>query len=1336
MKCEIIKVGNTTFNYCDVISNSLGEDFLQYCSELAQFFDRKIPFKKSLYFKGAYFVVAFNKDHEISIGSKNLFYEHLYLSTTQNMEIQDFLRSFSIIPESSILCDLEKVMFDYNLKDFSQIDSTVFDKATVIQERIISDIETYHHTPFEKLSDYFLSLTANYELFRVHILKFVAILPCLEHDKSGSEVKDVFLETLRRLVLDSKDPEIIKKTRTLPVSYVIGAQVLQFISKFIPAKVLSFCIKKSVSFMAKRFIAGTTIEKSSNSFLSLKRSQREATLDQLGELVVSTSEANLYTEKVLEIINGLSKYYVKGEKNAAGILKSHVSIKVSALCEDFKPYAFDYTYEKVAPRLKKILSCAHKNEVFVNIDAEHYDYRDCVWKIYQKVLLSPEFKDYDQTGIVVQAYLRDGSAHLDEVIEFARTRKLLMPIRLVKGAYWDAETIEAKAHSFQPPEFLDKAATDLHFRQLVIRTLDNGDAVQLAIASHNIVDHAFARAFWESRKDKAPMVEHQCLHMTYEPLSEALAKLGYPTRNYIPIGDLLVGMAYLVRRIMENSSQVGVLSIMRSHKKIHQAINFQQDLDEYLTKTKKEFSHLDSFTALEFKNIHPLRPYLKSHLEMYKVALDRFNPLSYNFGPKDIQSPNDFDEKVGSINHTTTSEVNSLIDDLASSHQTSEWATNFDQRALAFIKVASKMLERRDELSVLIMKEAGKTLNEAYADVDEAIDFIHFYLLSYKKFHHKYHEFKPRGVVGVIAPWNFPLAICVGMSAAPLIAGNHVIVKPAEQTPVIAQVFYEICLESGVPSSSFSMVHGGAQVGEALTDHPAINGIVFTGSKNVGEIIYDKIMKSPIMTYENYDKEKFVITEMGGKNAIIVTNNCELDETISGILYAGFAHSGQKCSACSRIIIDEKIKPAFLERFTKAVAELKVGASTELSTTINPLIDLQAKQKTQTELEGLKKEAKSLGGVIHLDKSSQSDQGAYFGPVICELPSNKVLNEQTYASKELFAPIIHLVSYKTLDEAIALFNSTSFALTGGIYCQSQDDIDYLSQRLECGNLYVNRPNTGARVGIEPFGGYKLSGTGPKAGSDQYLRMFMDKNLTRVEQIPSVAPVMTEYFPAKINSFQQTKEKRRAKIVKAIELILKEASFILGEQFTKDYALIQDLKNWFEDDSNCLYSHQLKNTVIPGQLSFDELIVGNGRSLVISQGCLISTNFIFFIIYELYQGNGIQIVTSNKDIDLKWATLVKCFHQAGIGKGVIDSYLVTRSNIARLVNRDNFYRICYDDWDNDQVYDLTKDSFTKLVHVSHSSFEFSAVDYLQFHSLRKSFAVNTMRHGAPLSLGSH
>lgn len=1010
-----------------------------------------------------YLLLVMPKDKKLFIYSKNLLYEKLLVE--HRSDVWDFTQA---VEETPLIQSPSFIFYNSTIKELPLFTEERFkempDKTTQIAKNIQKEAKNYSQSIFEKFSNFALDLTARYSLIRIHVLKFLAILPTLEHDK-GEEIKRMFQESLRRIVEDSKTLEDKEddKNLPLPAGYILAVRCLQGITKITPAPMLAFLIRKQVALLAQRFIAGRNIKEAASALESLKKSGRNYTLDQLGELVVSHAEADLYMNRVLELIDGIKSPTLN--LNAAGVNEEHISIKVSALSNDFRPYAFESTYALVRPRLLKILLAAKAGNVFINVDAEHYHFRDVVFKIFKKILLTePELKDFPHCGIVLQAYLKDSVDHLYEILDLARERKLPMPIRLVKGAYWDAETIETKAHNLESFQFLNKEETDLNFRQMCYLMLEESDHLRLAVASHNIMDHSFARALRELYFPKAPLIEHQCLHMTYEALSTALARIGAPTRNYIPVGDLLVGIAYLVRRIMENSSQVGILTIMRSHNEELKYNHLVSEVQDKIDNLNYVYSNSLYKFEKTFKNVYPIEVYKTLELKRTLKSLETAKTL-----------------ELKKIPDTSIEEIEQSIGNLATQK---DWGINISLRVETLLALANTLLIHREEMTGLIMKEAGKTLTESLADVDEAVDFIHFYVKESVSIY-KSAPYEAKGVFSIIAPWNFPLAIPVGMTVAALATGNRAILKPSEKTPHIVARFGELAKSVGLDESILKIVYGAGEVGAALTNDDRVAGAVFTGSKAVGEQIY-KNFKPRIG-----EKVPTVITEMGGKNAVIVTNNAELDETVSNLLYSVYAHAGQKCSACSRIIVDAKIKDAFLERFVKAANDLIIDESFNLATYVNPLIGKEEKELTLKRLKEAKDEIEEYGGTIHLDRSEESEHPSLLGPVILEVPAHRAKDKDSWAQKEFFAPIVHIIPYEDYDEAIEIFNSTDYALTGGIFTQSNDDFEFLMEHLEAGNIYINRSNTGARVAIEPFGGFKMSGTGPKAGSKEYLYSFIN-----------------------------------------------------------------------------------------------------------------------------------------------------------------------------------------------------------------------------------------------------
>jgi RHH-type proline utilization regulon transcriptional repressor/proline dehydrogenase/delta 1-pyrroline-5-carboxylate dehydrogenase len=1212
-------------------------------------------------------------------------------------------------------------------------------KTEELSRHLIEKINQYDQSFFEKLTDTGLDLTANFKLIRIHLLKFLAILPSLNHEQDGQEVKRIFLESLRRLNADSKKAKAKRlkgQDSGLPKRYLVVIKFIYNICGVIPAKLLSSTIKFAVSFMAKRFIAGESIEKAEKSLSSLLNSKRDATLDQLGELVVSKEEADLYETKVLEIINGMNQHIKPGSRNAAGINKAHVSIKVSALTHDFKPYDFDSTYESIAPRLKNILLTAKKNEVFINIDAEHYHYRDMVLEVYGKILTeTEELKNFADTGIVIQAYLRDGHLHFQDVLALAKKRGLRMPVRLVKGAYWDVETVEATAFNFEAPQFLNKEETDIHFRQIVYLCLKEDKFIQLAVGSHNILDHCFSEALRECNFPNAPVIEHQCLHMTYEALSYGLSLMNWPTRNYIPVGNLIVGMAYLVRRIMENSSQVGILTIMRSHKK---KMNFQTPTERIEDKfLKKEIVYDDSILKLRrnFKNVYPIRTYRPKQLEYFFECFNERKLMEVDADIKGerVYSPSHPEMVLGSVELDTTTTVDEKIKTLKDSAVRKNWADVKNERHASLLKLAELLLLNRESFTSLIIFEAGKTMEEAIADVDEAIDFILFYVRDYFDIKINHGEYSPRGVIGVIAPWNFPLAIPVGMSVAALTTGNTVLLKPAEQTPLIVKKFYDLAIEAGISSDVFKLAFGHGDIGAHITNHPDVDGVVFTGSKAVGTQIYKSIKSSP-----KEGVSRMAITEMGGKNAVIVTNNCELDETVSGLIYACFAHAGQKCSAASRIIIDSKVKDAFILRFVEAVKDIKVGRSDDFSTFINPLVSKEDKERLIDLNKQAKAEVESFGGKIHIDLSGGDYPGHCVGPSVYEVSALRAMDKTSIAQTEIFGPLIHIIPFEDLDEAIKIFNSTEYALTGGIYCQSQDDIDYLSPRLESGNIYINRPNTGARVAIEPFGGFKMSGTGPKAGSIDYLYSFMtvdcDKN---IDNLLIDSEVSEEHTRANTSKLSQIK--RTDYLIELIDRLVNRYEFFFKEIDYHQKDDLLSLMNYLRDETNLLENREFPNRDIPGQISFDRRDYKLGRGLFVATNPELNFDLLMDILVNIAIGNAVNLICLNTKCHEVWKPIIELVYKVGFSPfNIIDYNFDEKLAIEALQDKSIQFVVSENtadlvDFISNNLFDIDRAFLVKYVISGSTIFMRDWDRYFKEYSIARSFAINTMRHGAPLEL---
>ncbi len=1229
-------------------------------------------------------------------------------------QLDNALKLANQIPEDSLSGVIDEIIAHYKLPNIIADDKFNVQISQDVQEgvnQLVQKVSAYRSNLMEHLTNFALKLTADFALFRVHLLKFVAILPSLDHDYKGKEVKRMLLEALRRLLSDSQALRQAGRHGVegpIPAFYQWGLQFVYWLTLPIPSSLLANIVRFKIKFMAKRFIAGTDIQTADSALQGLLQSNRFFTVDQLGELVVSEKEADYYCDKVLELVDGMAQHVSEtGKKNSAGILVANVSLKVSALCSDFRPEAFDYTYNLVAPRLKKILLRGREKQVFINIDAEHYHFRDLVFKIYEKALLeTPELHDYDQTGIVVQAYLRDGLKHFYDILKCAQTRKLRMPIRLVKGAYWDAETIEGDAHNFPAPQFLNKCETDINFRLIAHEMLKHGQEVQLVIASHNIHDHVWVEVVRKNFFAMAPVIEHQCLHMTYEALSTGMSQMGWPVRNYVPIGSLIMGMGYLVRRIMENSSQTGFLTMMRSHKFIKD-VKGPELIYQDIKKNNNRVFDIQTKIDSAFHSCFPLRLYVDSDRHVFEKELQNFQQHSLGksytarFGgeEKTIYSSSNPEIIVGKIPFVQEESVLEAVKSCGEEKKIGWGQWPAFARAITFIRAANLMVIKRSSLAALVVYEAGKSLYEALADIDEAIDFLNFYAREEMRLQNQYGEkMLNRGVLAVISPWNFPIAIPCGMAGGALIAGNTVVLKSASTTPLCAQVLVDLMHEAGIPPNALIHLPGsGRDVGAPLQNHLDINGVVFTGSKKVGVQMF-KNVGARISEGEHREMlPNRVITEMGGKNAIIVTGNAELDETIAGCLYSAFAHAGQKCSAASRIIVDEQIKDRFIERFKEAVLDIKVGAAFDGATYINPLISASEKKRAQQDVQEAIRELGGFGGKLIADRSQEKLDGFCMGPVVMEISRRGALDNSSYACREMFAPVVHIIPYDGLDEALEIFNATEYALTGGIYSQSQDDIDYCLERMVAGNLYVNRPNTGARVAIEPFGGMKMSGTGPKAGSSSYIKAFH-----RFEN--ALVPYRSE----------------------------------------EGKAILENFKHWLFRDFSSFCQKKHENHPVPGQISQDDYSLIKQHGILLAQCENPSVIAVINFMTAVSIGTKVKVLASNDQAYQAWKSIIRLAQSWGLGKhhpvlqqvpnftGEVWQRNMENAEVEFIISDAPakelplIYRICFEFKNfNQHMLSLFCDIDSPCLY--------HWEDYGEQFINKRSQAINTMRHGAPLEV---
>lgn len=1010
--------------------------------------------------------------------------------------------------------------------------SRIETRAGSLAQELLPVLRSHRAPVLERISQWGLGLQADYPLLRVHALRLIAALPALDHDRGGRLVAAQVSEMVLRTLEDDDRARRVAPAMALPSWLTLALRLGRTAIRLLPARLLAMMTRMTVQRVAGVFIAGEDAKSAAPSLRRLAESGCDATLDRLGEAVVTEAEADGYRDAVLDLIGGASAMYGT-KRNAADLPLGHVSIKVSALTARFDADDPEGSWRRVHARLQAILRRAREASVFVNIDAEHEAVRDLTIDVLSRTLRAdPELRDFADIGVVLQAYLRDSAQHLDSILALCRARSVHLGIRLVKGAYWDAETIEAEAHHERPAQWLNKAETDLCFQALTLRILRHPEQVRLAVGSHNLRDHAFARAAREVLAPEAPPVEHQCLFATYTSLAVAMARAGWPVRIYVPVGSMLTGMAYLVRRVMENSSQVGVLTMARQPVELDrllespaQALERQRRSGAW-TRPIQLQGREDAlaFLACAPARLHrpPTRAALDEALRAMRSRiaagiaalpwLDGTPSAPAARGPAlTSRSPEDAALCVGSLTTATAADVNEAV--MAARGASAAFADRgVVLRALSLMRGGERLRARRAELAALVIFEAGKARAEALADIDEAIDFCQFYAreaLRLQVVSRGASEPSPRGAIAVVAPWNFPIAIPCGLVAA-LATGNVVLLKSAEQTPLCAEALVRQLHGAGVPTDALYHLPGdGPTTGAALVAHEGVDGVVFTGSAAVGGRLFAQTAGRPARSGIGC---RLAITEMGGKNAVFVAASADLDEAIIGCLRAAFGHAGQKCSALSRILVAQPIFERFAARFAAAAADLPIGAASAPGTAINPVISAEERARLLRTAGEAIAEAEATGGRVLLDgRLAIEGPGHLVAPTIVTLPAEAAMGEAlSWSQREVFGPIVHCIPVADMTEAKRVIAASPYALTGGLFTQRGDDIDSACHQPQAGNFYVNRAITGARVGVEPFGGFGCSGTGPKAGGDRYVAAFLQPRdaLSSSVEIPTPSAVAT------------------------------------------------------------------------------------------------------------------------------------------------------------------------------------------------------------------------------------
>ena len=873
---------------------------------------------------------------------------------------------------------------------------------------------------------------------------------------------------------------------TAPSDKQMGSALNRLVSKG-GAPLIRQGVNYAMRLLGKQFVTGQTIEEALQNGKEREKMGYRFSFDMLGEAAYTQEDADRYYNDYVQAIHAIGK-----DAAGQGVYEGNgISVKLSAIHPRYSRAQHERVMSELLPRLKELFLLGKKYDIGINIDAEEANRLELSLDLMEALVSDHDLAGYKGIGFVVQAYQKRCPFVIDYLIDLARRNNQKLMIRLVKGAYWDSEIKWAQVDGLDGyPTYTRKVHTDISYLACARKLLDAQDAVFPQFATHNAYTLG---AIYQMGKGKD--FEHQCLHGMGETLYDQVVgpqNLGRRVRVYAPVGTHETLLAYLVRRLLENGANssfvnqivdenISIDTLIRSpfdtiaeqgiH--LHNALPLPRDLygRGRLNSQGVDFSNETVLQQLQEK--------------LNRAAAQDFHAASIINGKardvgeaQPIKNPADHDDIVGTVSFADAALAQEAVGAAVAAFP--EWsATPAAERAECLRRFADLLEQHTPALMMLAVREAGKTLNNAVAEVREAVDFCRYYANEAENTLPK--DAKAVGAIVAISPWNFPLAIFTGEVVSALAAGNTVIAKPAEQTSLIASYAVSLMHEAGIPTSALQLVLGAGDVGAALTGDPRIGGVIFTGSTEVAQLINKALAKR--------DDSPVLIAETGGQNAMIVDSTALPEQVCLDVLNSAFDSAGQRCSALRILCVQEDVADKMLAIIKGAMDELVVGKPIQLTTDVGPVIDAEAQQNLQSHINKMKGVAKSYHEVKAASDVDPA-KSTFVLPILFELNN---LNELT---REVFGPVLHVVRYRAdeLDQIIDQINSKGYALTSGVHSRIEGTVKRIRERIEAGNVYVNRNIVGAVVGVQPFGGHGMSGTGPKAGGSFYLQ-----KLTRIPE---------------------------------------------------------------------------------------------------------------------------------------------------------------------------------------------------------------------------------------------
>ena len=872
--------------------------------------------------------------------------------------------------------------------------------------------------------------------------------------------------------------------------------------------VIRKAVRQSMELMGSQFVMGENIKRALKRARAMEEKGYTYSYDMLGEGARTMLDADRYFESYLDAINEIGK----AAKGKGPIASPGISIKLSAI---HPRYEFTHKYRvmnELLPRLKTLALEAKKHDIGFTIDAEEADRLELSLDVIEALFSDPDLGDWSGFGMAVQAYQKRAIYVIEWIRQLTQSTGRKMMVRLVKGAYWDSEIKNSQAEGFSDfPVFTRKASSDVCYQACAKKLLEYRDTIFPQFASHNaytvstILEMNAETEHFNLANRAHTGFEFQRLHGMGESLfDQVVQREKVSCRVYAPVGAHVDLLAYLVRRLLENGAnssfvnnivdeKISVESLLSdpletvslwSDKRNSQIANPKKLYFDNNEKLIRQRTNSDGLDLTDINRLHPLKENLDQWMNGRAVAL--------------AGSKND-DQQLAVTNPANTNEILHYLNKdnaeqmkykLAKSHHAwKSWSvTSVSERAEILLKTADALEKHMDELMAICIKEAGKTAQDSIAEVREAVDFCRYYAINAAKLMAD-SNLVSRGVVLCISPWNFPLAIFLGQVSAAVMCGNTVMAKPAEQTSLIADRAIELMSECGLPKDVVSIVQArGSQVGQVIVPDERIKAVMFTGSTDVGSWMAKTLA-------ERGGEAIPLIAETGGQNCMIVDSTALPEQVVDDVIASGFQSAGQRCSALRVLFVQDEIADKLIEMIIGAMKELNVADPQYLSTDIGPVIDQKALSSLQEHVERMKTEAKLLH-VCELDDDLKKI-GTFFAPRLYEIDHLSKLE------REVFGPCVHVIRFKpeALDDVMRQIENTGFGLTMGIHSRISEKCAYLAERSPAGNVYVNRNMIGAIVGVQPFGGRGLSGTGPKAGGPNYLkRLVKNKNTRSVEPL--------------------------------------------------------------------------------------------------------------------------------------------------------------------------------------------------------------------------------------------